>query len=271
LPVRSHFASSCFRLTLAATQPTSTASMEPEVVGALYWGPEEDYIYCADCESRVCVCYDRAEASNSTEADCGSLVCVRGDRTEDSNSTEVRFNPIRLSRVSRHAVDFGPLRVHPVSRQEHIMKAIGLVRIEELSTLGQSGGFLVRHETASKLVCGAVFSCKLMCREGPGDLGGSRVSVSAETPGKAGPKISSQTASRYPEEFVKLRTWDPLGVQLYRISIGGSSWGSRSRSSGARRGFKGERTHLSPFGPPKMHPRGAFWRVQKVKDGFFHL
>ena len=52
--------------------------------------------------------------------------------------------------------------------------------------------------------------------------------------------------------------WGPLGVQLYTISTGGSSWGSRSRSSGARRGFKGERTHLSPFGPSKTPPKGHF-------------
>ena len=47
---------------------------------------------------------------------------------------------------------------------------------------------------ASELVCGADFSCKLMCGAGPGDLGGARGSASAENPGKTGPKISSQTA-----------------------------------------------------------------------------
>ena len=51
---------------------------------------------------------------------------------------------------------------------------------------------------ASELVCGADFSCKLMCGAGPGDQGGSRGSDSAENHRKTGPKISSQTAFRYP-------------------------------------------------------------------------
>ena len=77
-----------------------------------------------------------------------------------------------------------------------------------------------------------------------------------------------------PDDLVVMymaRLWEPLGVQLYRISIGGSSWGSRSRSSGARRGFKGERTHLSPLGPPKMLPRGSQARLLVVTWGYKRL
>jgi len=37
-----------------------------------------------------------------------------------------------------------------------------------------------------------------MCGDGPGDLGVSRGSASAENHWKAGPKMSSQTAFRYP-------------------------------------------------------------------------
>jgi len=51
---------------------------------------------------------------------------------------------------------------------------------------------------ALELVCGAGFSCELMCGAGPGDLRGSRGSVSAENPGRTGPKISSHIAFRYP-------------------------------------------------------------------------
>jgi len=40
----------------------------------------------------------------------------------------------------------------------------------------------VRHETVLELVRGADFSWKLMCGAGPGDLGGSRGSNSAENP-----------------------------------------------------------------------------------------
>jgi len=48
-----------------------------------------------------------------------------------------------------------------------------------------------------ELVCGADFSWKLMCGAGPGDLGGSRGSLSVENPWKSGPTISGQTAFRY--------------------------------------------------------------------------
>ena len=61
-------------------------------------------------------------------------------------------------------------------------------------------GFLGYRDMALELVCGADFSCcKLMCGPGPGDLGGSRGSVSAKISGKTAPKLSSQTAFRYPE------------------------------------------------------------------------
>ena len=63
---------------------------------------------------------------------------------------------------------------------------------------GSLAGLFVRHHLALELVCGAVFLWKLVCRAGPGDLGGSWGSVSAENPGKTGPEISSQIAFRYP-------------------------------------------------------------------------
>jgi len=42
-----------------------------------------------------------------------------------------------------------------------------------------------------------------MCGAGPGDLGGSRGSASAENPEKTGLKISSITAFRYPDGGTK--------------------------------------------------------------------
>ena len=66
------------------------------------------------------------------------------------------------------------------------------------------------RETALEWVCGADFSWKLMCGKGPGDLEESRGSLSAENPKKTGPKISSQTAFRYP--VVQLA--DKLGVGI---------------------------------------------------------
>jgi len=67
---------------------------------------------------------------------------------------------------------------------------------------GSLAGFCVRHHLALESVCGADFSWKVMCGAGPGDLGGSRGSASTENPKKTGPKISSQTALRYPGQGV---------------------------------------------------------------------
>ena len=59
----------------------------------------------------------------------------------------------------------------------------------------------IRSHLALELVCGADFPCKLMCGAGPGDLGGSRGSISAGNPMKTGLKIYSHTACRYPEKI----------------------------------------------------------------------
>jgi len=67
-----------------------------------------------------------------------------------------------------------------------------------LDTLRRSCGIFVRHHFALELVCGADFSRTLMWEAGPGDLGGSRGSDSAENPRKTGPKMSSQIAFRCP-------------------------------------------------------------------------
>ena len=56
----------------------------------------------------------------------------------------------------------------------------------------------VRHHWALELVSGAGFSFKLMCGAGPGDLGGSWGSASAEDPRKTEPKISNQAAFKCP-------------------------------------------------------------------------
>jgi len=63
---------------------------------------------------------------------------------------------------------------------------------------GSLAGFFGCRIMAVELVCKADFSCKLICGAGPGDLEGSRGSISIENPGKTGPKISSQTAFKYP-------------------------------------------------------------------------
>ena len=49
---------------------------------------------------------------------------------------------------------------------------------------GNLAAFFVRHHFALELVRGADFPWKLMCGAGPGDLGVSRVSMSAENTGK---------------------------------------------------------------------------------------
>ena len=58
---------------------------------------------------------------------------------------------------------------------------------------GSLAGIFVRRHLALELVSGANFSCKLMFRPGPGDLGEVPGSVSGLKPRKTGPKISSQT------------------------------------------------------------------------------
>ena len=63
---------------------------------------------------------------------------------------------------------------------------------------GSLAGLSVRRHSALELVHGLDFSRKLMCGAGPGDLGGSRGPDSADNPGKTGPKISGQTAFKYP-------------------------------------------------------------------------
>ena len=63
---------------------------------------------------------------------------------------------------------------------------------------GSVAGVSVRYHLVLELVCGSDFSCKLMCRAGPRRSRGVPGSISTENPGKTGPKISSQTAFRYP-------------------------------------------------------------------------
>ena len=91
-------------------------------------------------------------------------------------------------------------------KSEHRGKKLFLDWVHE----GSLAGFLGYREMALELVCGADFSLKWMCGAGPSDLGRSRGPVSAENPRKTGPKISSQTAFRYP--VVKLV--DKLGVGI---------------------------------------------------------
>ena len=69
---------------------------------------------------------------------------------------------------------------------------------------------------ALEVPCGSDFSCKLMCGAGPGDLEGSRGSVSVEIFWKIGPRISSQTAFRHPGKSVAaIDTADFLPVASY--------------------------------------------------------
>ena len=67
-----------------------------------------------------------------------------------------------------------------------------------LSAVPAVKGVSCAAHLALALVCGADFLWKLMCGAGPGDLGGSRGSTSANNHWKSGPKSSSQTAFRYP-------------------------------------------------------------------------
>ena len=69
----------------------------------------------------------------------------------------------------------------------------------------------------------ADFSCKLMCGAGPGDLGGSRGSPSAENPRKTGPEISSQTAFKYPAKWLALKSTasKPCGGSTEAVGLHG--------------------------------------------------
>ena len=78
--------------------------------------------------------------------------------------------------------------------------------VPEVSLAGFFGG---RH-LALELVCGADFSCKLMCGAGPGDLGGSPGSGSAENRWKTGRTIFGQAAFRYPASERPLGMWPGL-------------------------------------------------------------
>ena len=94
------------------------------------------------------------------------------------------------------------INLHQKSAPETNSKAVSWPFFVFWVLEGSLAGFPSRRERALDLACGADFSCKLMCGAGP-DLGESRGSASAENPGKTGPKISSQTAFRYPVFF-----WD---------------------------------------------------------------
>jgi len=71
---------------------------------------------------------------------------------------------------------------------------------------GSLAGFDGWRKMALEWVSGADFSCTLMCGAGPGDLGGSRGSVSAQNPGKPGRKsparlpLGSQSTTYPPPE-----------------------------------------------------------------------
>jgi len=86
---------------------------------------------------------------------------------------------------------------------------------------------------ALELVCGANFSWKLMCGAGPGDLGGSRGSASAENPRKTWPKISSQTAFRYPRTK-KLRLWLRIIWDQTPRGLPSGFWNTKTWTLGGR-------------------------------------
>ena len=79
----------------------------------------------------------------------------------------------------------GPFPAGPGSSIIHHVTGPGVLE-------GSLAGCFVRRFLALELISGDDFSCKLMCGAGPGDLGGSRGSASAENPGKTGPIISSK-------------------------------------------------------------------------------
>ena len=61
-------------------------------------------------------------------------------------------------------------------------------RLPSGTQLGSLAGFAGYRDMALESVCVADFSCKLVCGAGPGDLGWSRGSTSAENPRKTGRK-----------------------------------------------------------------------------------
>ena len=111
---------------------------------------------------------------------------------------------------------------------------------------GGLAGFFGYREIALELVRFADFSCILMCGAGPGDLGGSRGSASAENPRTTGPKISSQTAFRYPARSDKLsfavspgphRPREGLEVAPVRAPLHVHPFSARQTNSKATPGF----------------------------------
>jgi len=101
-------------------------------------------------------------------------------------------NPARRRR-NRHPGSYNKIRCHSRFARNQTLE---MMLRENMTWVleGSLAGFLVRHDMALELVCGADFSWKLMCRADPGDLGAPRGSDSAGTRGKTGPRISSQTA-----------------------------------------------------------------------------
>ena len=108
--------------------------------------------------------------------------------------------------------------------------------------------FFARHHSALELVYGADFSWRLICGAGPGDLGGSRGSISAKVLGKTGPKISSQTAFRYPG-------MDASGQELCKASHGATAGGAQCLV----------RTSLRP-----TTPASCAAAARRSTPGFFH-
>ena len=93
----------------------------------------------------------------TSEAHHGRLTC-REAAPLVPMCTDARFHPF----IHPSVVDLQPLRLMP-------LLLVGWPGVPEL----EHQGFFVRRHLALDLVCGADFSCVLMCRAGPGDLGGT--------------------------------------------------------------------------------------------------
>jgi len=93
-----------------------------------------------------------------------------------------------------------------------------------------------------------------MCGAGPGDLRASQGSASAENPRRTEPKISSQTAFRYPRSYLSLSVSRMQSRVALVVKAGGLCGGSSKESIGEGEG--GNWPKIYRFVAPK-HPEAA--------------
>ena len=138
---------------------------------------------------------------------------------------------------------------------------------------GSLAGSCWFHEMALELVCGADFSCKLMCGAGPGDLGGPGGWLRSTIQGKPGRKSPAKLlSSSYPNYATETRREAPL--QLFSGNPTGAPADHKGRLDQSYReaesrkeagGLSGVRFKRTP--KAFSRPPGAFKRPPSVEVG----